>query len=375
MKRFVFVGHRDLYFGAEAVMFRVISIIKTEQLGLPIVILPKSRFNGFRKNLGEQGLLDVEVANYKLINASILRSLLCIVYNVIANIGLIFRLSKKDINLVYTNTSVNIFGALLALIIRKPHIWHFHEQPTGGDFKWIPKGLYPLYRYLIQRRGTKLIFISKCQKKLWELEFGVVISNHEIIYSPPLNMNQESPVSCTADVVGVGFLGSFTASKNIFSLLHSFSIIVKRYPAIPLKLFLMGDGELSVDLRKSVRELNIAENVSFMQHSRDITTFFSLIDIFVLPSCFESWGLVVLEAISFKKAVICTSNTGLTEVLKQDEDCIFVDPLINDHLLKALEKLIINKSFREYLADNSYQSLRKLNLEHHFNTSIRSIFH
>jgi len=374
MRKIIFVGHRDMYFGAEAVMLKVLNIVNRERLGIPIVILPTSRSDEFSKHLKSEGIDSVQRANFKLINGSFVRSVLCVIYNVLANLGIFLRLLKEDVKLVYTNTSVNIFGALLAWALQKPHIWHFHEQPTGSEFKWIPRLLFPLYIYLIRRRDTKLIFISKCQKDLWEIEFGVTIHNFEIIYSPPLSVSDETFVASIDRTVRVGFLGSFSTSKNIFSLLRSFSVVKKKHLHVPLKLFLMGDGELKSDISRAIQELNISESVSIMQHSRDITSFFSSIDIFVLPSYFESWGLVVLEAMSFRKAVICTENTGLKEILTRDQDCIFVDPLENDHLSDALETLVLNKSFRESLASNAYQSFKRLNLEDRFQASIRSIF-
>lgn len=373
MKKIVFIGHRDLYFGAESVMFRIISFLQNNQLAEPLVILPKSNHDGFRQQLHKEGITEAGLFSYKLIGGSLFRCVLCLAYNTITLFKLIFLFRKRNIDLIYTNTSVNILGAMLAWALNKPHIWHFHEQPTGGDFKWVPKGLFPLYRYLISREGTMIVFISKTQKELWEKEFGIGMINYEIIYTPPVFL-PEPLVSPAKEILSFGYLGSWTESKNLLSLINSYSRLKDKYPSLPSRLVMMGGGESEATIKRAISQLKLDDQIVFMEHSSNVLPFFAAIDVLVLPSYFESWGLVVLEALSQQKATIVTSNTGLKEILKQNEDCIFVNPLDKDQLFTAMEKLLLNPAYREQLAINSYHTLKKLELSGHFEDSIRSLF-
>jgi len=374
MKRVIFIGHRDLYFGAESVMYRIIGFLKKNQLAEPLVILPKSLHSGFREQLAREGISAAALLNYKLIGGGIFRCILCLVYNIPALMLLWFSYRRKNISTVYTNTSVNILGPMLAWALNKPHIWHFHEQPTGGVHRWIPKGLFPLYQFLINRKGNLIIFISRIQKELWEKEFGFSIRNYEIIYTPAVFLPLAKTDVQQNGMVSFGFLGSFTQSKNLISLINSYARLKKQYPGLSSRLVLMGSGEHEPEIRKAIAAIQCREEIVILEHSPNVLPFFSMIDIFVLPSYFESWGLVVLEAISQKKACIVTSNTGLTEILKQDVDCIFVDPFDQGELYHAMEKLVSAPEYREQIQINSSHTLEKLRLSGRFEQSIRSLF-
>jgi len=374
MKKVVFIGHRDLYFGAESVMFRIISFLKKNGLADPQVVLPKSIHSGFRKQLDQEGIAATALVKYKLIGGGIFRCILCLLYNMPALMQLWLTFRKKGIDRVYTNTSVNILGPMLAWALKKPHIWHFHEQPTGGTFKWIPKGLFPLYKSLINKKDNQVIFISHTQKELWEKEFGFVISNFEIIYTPPVFLPAPPAVLQQSGILSFGYLGSFTESKNLISLIQSYARLKVQHPALNSRLVLMGGGEYEPELRKAISAMQCKDEVIILEHSSNVLPFFSMTDIFVLPSYFESWGLVVLEAISQQKAIIVTSNTGLKEILKQNEDCIFVNPYHQDELYNAMEKLVTEPEFREMIKVNSFQTLEKLGLAAGFDQSVRSLF-
>jgi glycosyltransferase involved in cell wall biosynthesis len=405
-----FIGHRDLYFGAESVLFRVIRLLKAKDLIDPLVILPISIHNGFSKRCIAADIKYLKHLPYKLLNANAFRSALCLIFNSYALFKLFLCFRKQNVNLIYTNTSVNVIGPLLALLLNKPHFWHFHEQPTQGAFTWIPKVFYPLYRFLLLRKNNTLIFISNTQKKLWEKELGMPIPNSEIIYTPPerefklsgsvherqgfdngipllstsllpevLNEWPLPGSAISSNAVVFGFLGSWTLSKNLALLLSSFAALMKAHPASALRLILMGEGEQELWLRAEVLRLGIREQVTFMPYSSVTEPFFAAIDIFVLPSFFESWGLVALEAIAAKKALIITANTSLTEILQAGKDCLVINPqqqqlLKEDSLYVAMEQLLLHPVKRNHLADHASSTLKQLQLHMKFEASMLSLF-
>ena len=99
--------------------------------------------------------------------------------------------------------------------------------------------------------------------------------------------------------------------------------------------------------------------------------FFADIDMLVQPSLNESWGLTVLEAMSQRKAVITTTETGLHEILT-GEECLFFDPSDEDELYKCLEALQ-EEGLRNRLSSNGYDKVRLLNLNHQFELTIKDI--
>ena len=378
MLKVIFVGHRDLYFGAESVLFRVIRLLKQTETVLPMVILPKSDDHGFSDKLKEESIDDIKFVRYKLIGHGLMRCLICIIYNFIHLLPLYFYYSRRKADAVYTNTSVNITGALLAMMLNKPHTWHWHEQPTAGTFKWIPKGLFPFYRYLIRRRDTDIIFISNTQRKLWEKEFGMKFPNSQVIYTPADEILPEAKLNPARTQAGkpvtFGFLGSWTASKNLLTLLDAFANLRKQHHEQSAKLLLMGGGEMENAILARIIQLNLQDDVQLMKHSTHVAPFFNAIDIFVLPSHFESWGLVVLEAIRQRKAVICTLNSSLTEILTDQKDCLFINPAEISSLEQAMEQMLLHPQSRENMESQACKTLHQLHLNTQFTSGITDLF-
>lgn len=370
----LFIGHRNMYFGAESVMFRIMMLLKENAVSEPEVILPISVHNEFRETARANHIRHIRLERFKLIGSSSLISMIVFAYNLPALIKLLVIYKKKKVDVIFTNTSVNLMGPLLAFLLGKRHIWHFHEQPTGGKFKWIPKIFFPLYRLLIRRNRNTIIFISHLQKSLWEKEFDMRINNCEIIYTPPLRLNEHPCIKSDLRMITFGFLGSWTKSKNILSLINIFSSLKHNHPDINFDLMIMGAGDQEEEIRSRIKSLKITDSVKLLAHSTAVLPFFEAIDIFVLPSFFESWGLVVLEAIQQRKCVVVTKNTGLTEILRDGEDCIFIDPVKSEELYIAMENLLLNENLRSKMAENAYQNVQQLNLDAKFKSAILSLF-
>ena len=115
---------------------------------------------------------------------------------------------------------------------------------------------------------------------------------------------------------------------------------------VPSKLLMIGDGPERLKAEQLCRKLGIDRQVKFLGKLKGIEKMLSIADIFVLPSETESFGLVALEAMASKVAVISTNSGGLPEV---NIDCKTgflsdvgdLNKMANDtiHLLKDTDKL------------------------------------
>ena len=115
---------------------------------------------------------------------------------------------------------------------------------------------------------------------------------------------------------------------------------------VPSKLLMIGDGPERLKAEQLCRKLGIDKQVKFLGKLKGIEKMLSIADIFVLPSETESFGLVALEAMASKVAVISTNSGGLPEVNIDKKtgylsDVGDLNKMANDtiHLLKDTEKL------------------------------------
>ena len=106
-------------------------------------------------------------------------------------------------------------------------------------------------------------------------------------------------------------VSNFRKVKRVEDVIHIFNKVNKEIPA---KLLMIGDGPERLKAEQLCRKLEICDKVKFLGKLKVIEKMLSISDVFILPSATESFGLVALEAMASKVAVISTNTGGLPEV-------------------------------------------------------------
>jgi glycosyltransferase involved in cell wall biosynthesis len=133
------------------------------------------------------------------------------------------------------------------------------------------------------------------------------------------------------------FSGKLTSLKRPMDLLEAFAELTKSTKAA---LVYVGEGPMRSELESRVRKYFL-QHVYFtgFKNQGALPEFYSLADIFVLPSGFEPWGLVVNEAMCFGLPVIVSNHVGATGDLVREEVNGFAYPV--GDVVSLAEKLRI----------------------------------
>ena len=100
--------------------------------------------------------------------------------------------------------------------------------------------------------------------------------------------------------------------------------------------------------------LDLQNEVEFCGWVSDKAKFFNSIDIFVLPSLEEAFGIVLLESALAKKPIISSTADGPKEVFSNTNAAIMFEKGNAQMLAEKLQELIKNPDFARKLADNAY---------------------
>jgi len=111
----------------------------------------------------------------------------------------------------------------------------------------------------------------------------------------------------------IGTIARLTPQKDLPTLLKAFSLVLKANPNV--KLLIVGDGSEKARLLKLAEELNISRRIIWAGKTSAIIEHLSLMNIFVLSSLYEGFGLVLLEAMSAKIPIVASNNSAIPEVL------------------------------------------------------------
>jgi glycosyltransferase involved in cell wall biosynthesis len=156
------------------------------------------------------------------------------------------------------------------------------------------------------------------------------------------------------------YVGRLIDMKGLFDLLDAFQVVVAEVPEA--RLLLVGDGYLEEDLRQTCREkvLPSVEFVGFVQPT-DLGKYYLSANVFVLPSHYEPWGLVVNEAMIFGCPVVATSAIGAAdEILQHGKTGLIVPPREPEQLAEAILQIVSDKD----LADSMGKNAQALIAEH-----------
>ena len=136
-----------------------------------------------------------------------------------------------------------------------------------------------------------------------------------------------------AQLCAVGFLHQ---KKGFDVLLNAFAMVVKDYPN--LHLAIAGDGPEKDNLTALIQQLNLTNHVSLLgaQNRTQVRDLMRESLCFVLSSHIETFGVVVIEALSQGTPVVATLCGGPESILTEG-DGLFVK--VNDE--KALAKGIL----------------------------------
>jgi glycosyltransferase involved in cell wall biosynthesis len=159
------------------------------------------------------------------------------------------------------------------------------------------------------------------------------------------------------------FAATLISRKGCDYLLKAFSLLSEEFKNI--HLVLAGGGVLLDQMKKLASDLNISDKVTFKGtvNHQTMLKLMAACDIFILPSVDEAFGVVYLEAMSFKKPVIGTEGEGITDIIEDRVNGLLVKPKNVDSIVQKLKVLIESAQLRDELGTKGYNSIKELTWE------------
>jgi glycosyltransferase involved in cell wall biosynthesis len=157
---------------------------------------------------------------------------------------------------------------------------------------------------------------------------------------------------------GIVFLsvGRYAEEKNQQSLVAAMADVVEALPSS--HLFLVGWGPLEADLRGAVVRHGIEESVTVTGRVESVQEYYSLADVFVLPSLTEGLSVVLLEAMAAGLPVVGTDVPGTAEAVDDGSTGVVVPPDSPEALADAMVR-VAPADRRERMGRNGHQRVRE----------------
>jgi glycosyltransferase involved in cell wall biosynthesis len=203
--------------------------------------------------------------------------------------------------------------ALVARLRRQRFIVHFHLDVDGsGRLGW----LLPAYKKhvfgRVLRAAAGVIVLTQTQAAFVRDTY-LVPADRVFVVPNGVGSTYFMPVRETAHgPLRLLFVGRLSPQKNVGRLLEAMSLLRQ-----PVRLRVVGDGELRGQLETQAVRLGLGDDVEFSGglHGRDLVRAYADADAFVLPSDKEGMPLVALEAMAAALPIVATDVPGNAELL------------------------------------------------------------
>lgn len=169
------------------------------------------------------------------------------------------------------------------------------------------------------------------------------------------------------------YLGRLAPEKDVGTLLRAFRLIVDQCPECKLRI--VGSGSEQAALERMVVEMGLDNHVTFTpftDNQESVNDELLNASALILPSVFEPFGLVVLEAISRQVPVIAAATGGLVEIMRDGvTGCYFapknfrelaekiLECLRNPECAHAMATAALNEASRRFRWESAVSMIRK----------------
>lgn len=251
-------------------------------------------------------------------------------------------------------------------------IYTLHNEPTkyfdsNGDKK--QRFEYGEARRLIDKFGLTIIALhddmNKQIKALFDTDRVITINNginyerfDDSLYD---RGSVREALGIDADAKVIGHVGSYTKQKNHEFILKLFKEYLKKDPYAVL--LLVGRGVLKSYINEQIKSMGLKDNVVSLENRSDIPNLMSAMDVFILPSRWEGFPVVMIEAQKMGLPCIISDRINKEVVLSNRVTMLDIEGDINtwiDAIDGKCEYMPVSGSFDDYDIKNSIRKLEEL---------------
>jgi len=225
-------------------------------------------------------------------------------------------------------------------------------------FPGAPKFFSILLSRFVTRRANLCISISKAVQNYLEKnnEISPKTISEVVLYGYQKERILKSRIlSDGSKDFRMGTIARLVPQKDYPTLIRAFALIVKTIPQATLSI--VGSGPLERDLKELADELGVREKIDWQGKRSDIDDYLRNIDLFLLTSNYEGFGLVLLEAMANRVPVIAARNSAIPEVIGDFSETLFETGEYFDLSKKILASISLKS--REVIVQRQILRLKK----------------
>lgn len=252
-------------------------------------------------------------------------------------------------------------------ILYNAHGWYFNAQISKKK-----KKIYALIEKILAFKTNKIINISKNEyesalkykiaptKKMCVIENGIDFKKFEDCNNWRDKTRRKYNIKEEEIVIGV--VGRISEQKDPMTTIKSFNILKKSYKG-NLKLMLIGSGNLEQEVLYYAKQNNIENDVIITGWTENVEKYIPALDIAILPSKWEGFGLVLLEYMACDKPIVASNIGGIPNIIKDGINGYLIECGDCTELSNKIKILIENKSISQKFIEENREYRKKYDIK------------
>ena len=160
------------------------------------------------------------------------------------------------------------------------------------------------------------------REKLVVIPNAVEVESFSSMNRPTIEPRGDGPIT-------VGFLGRLDPVKRVPDLVEAMALLDGRY-----RLSIYGEGHERETIERAIDRSGVRDRVTMFGQIAKPQAVFGEIDLLVLPSEAEGFGLVLIEAMASRVPIVATDVAGICDVVRNGETGLLV-PVANPTAMAA----------------------------------------
>jgi glycosyltransferase involved in cell wall biosynthesis len=272
-----------------------------------------------------------------------------------ALVRLVPLLRRERYDVVHTYTATPSFvGRLAATVARVPVVvnhqggWAVNETATLAQ-----RIAYTPLEHLGSLLCTRTICVSEAERhqalrlrlapsrKLVTIVNGIDDGPIRAAARGPTRERVRRRLGCGQRTVLVGTTGRLVTGKDNASVVEAVATVAQRWPELPVRLVLAGDGD--ADERERLEELvarrGLGDRVELLGFVDDVPALLAGLDVWVTATLTEGLSMSLLEALASGTPVVATAIPANAEVVTHDRTALLVEVGSPHQIAEAIAEL------------------------------------
>lgn len=271
---------------------------------------------------------------------------------------------KEKIDIIHVHQSRDLSTAILLKMLCKDSKLVYSQQMDSRFnkkdlyHKWIYKNIDYVVTMTDDMRTNHINNTPVSPDLIKTVYNGIDLSKFIIKNENDINLSVDLKLTIENKVV-IGCVARLDSLKNQEILIDVAKFLIEEQ-ITNFHFMIIGDETDSISgrgykqkLLDLIQQFNLQSYFTFISFTNNIENYFSIMDIFVLPTNKESFGYVLIEAMAIGKPVIASNQGGPKEIIQQNVNGFLFESKNYLDLAGKIKILIKNESIRLKMGEES----------------------